>query len=73
MSDALQAWVETTQIKPKASLSKAYNKVKSLEEDNLIVDLDFSFAKCVRLLEEIKQVDDDTYMKTLMEKFIYLI
>ena len=38
-----------------------------MEEDNFIADLDFSFAKCVCLLEDIKQVDDDTYMKT-MEK-----
>ena len=50
------------------SQRKNIQKVKSLKEDNLIVNLDFSLTRYVHLFKEIKQVDDDTYMKA-MEKF----
>ena len=39
-----------------------------MEEDNFFANLDFFLARCVRVLEEIEQVEYDTYTKA-MEKF----
>ena len=70
MSDVLQAWMKAAKAKTEVSLVRVerYKKAKCTEETNFITNLDFSITRCMRLLEKIEQIDDDTYMK-VVEKF----
>lgn len=70
MTDALLTWAKAKKAKIEVPLAKAerYERVKSVEDNISSMVVDFSLTRCVRLLEEIENVVDDTYMKAV-ERF----
>ena len=70
MGDALQEWAKTKKAKIEVSFAKAERckRVKNVVENSSSIVVDFSLTRCVRLLEEIDQINDDTYLKAI-ERF----
>lgn len=61
---------EAAKASEEASLAKAERnkRVKSVEENGFSTCVDSSLSRCVCLLEEMEQINDDTYLKAV-ERF----
>ncbi|XP_054811011.1 uncharacterized protein LOC129312412 [Prosopis cineraria] len=65
LREALAAWTEASKAKAEASKAKAERYKGERSKEAASSSSDYSLAKCVIALNEMRNVDEDSYVKAL--------